>query len=122
MKTTGSACAASTPNLVTAAREQLLLALSQIPAGRLCSYGELARLAGLPGRARWVGHQLSQLPADSNLPWQRVVNARGKISFPAHSAAYQRQLERLIAEGSAEPSGTLHWRRCRWPEATPASN
>ncbi|WP_372878492.1 MGMT family protein [Spongiibacter marinus] len=98
------------------ARRQLLLALSQIPSGRLCSYGELARQAGLPGRARWVGRQLSQLPDHNTLPWHRVINAQGKISFPDNSEAYRRQLSRLIDEGSASPDGKIAWQRCRWPD------
>lgn len=98
------------------AQHRLLLALSQIPKGRLCSYGELARQAGLPGRARWVGRQLSQLPQNTRLPWFRVVNARGKISFPMGSDAYRRQLSKLVEEGSATNAGQLHWRQCQWPE------
>jgi methylated-DNA-protein-cysteine methyltransferase-like protein len=95
---------------------QVYQVIAQIPSGRLCSYGAVAALAGLPGGARWVGRILSQLPADSRLPWFRVVNAKGKISFPEHSDGYTRQLARLVAEGSAEPGGQLHWRRCRWPD------
>ncbi|USA44225.1 MGMT family protein [Spongiibacter taiwanensis] len=96
-------------------QEKIYQVIASIPKGRLCSYGEVAKLAGLPGRARWVGRTLSQLPSDSRLPWFRVISAQGKISFPAHSAAYQRQLALLIAEGSAEPSGKIHWRQYRWP-------
>lgn len=97
-------------------RARLYLALKQIPRGRLCSYGKLAELAGLPGRARWVGRCLSQLPRDSRLPWFRVVNASGKISFANDTSGYQRQLEKLLDEGSAEAGGHLLWRQRRWPD------
>lgn len=88
--------------------------LTSIPHGQLASYSQVAELAGLPRQARRVGRILSQLPADSRLPWFRVVNARGKISFPEHSPSYRRQLNRLLAEGSAKPSGKLRWHERRW--------
>lgn len=66
-----------------------------IPAGRVCAYGEVARRAGHPGRARWVGKILSQLPHDTALPWHRVINAAGGITCPQAQIAR----ERLIAEG-----------------------
>lgn len=87
--------------------------LASIPPGRLASYGQVAELAGLPKQARRVGRILSQLPAGTRLPWYRVVNASGKISFPAGSPGYQRQLEHLIDEGSGLPDGRLRWRECR---------
>ncbi len=96
-------------------KERLYLALSQIPRGRLCSYGQLAKLAGFPGQARWVGRTLSQLPKNTTLPWFRVINSQGKISFPTGSDGYQRQLNHLIREGSAEENGKIDWQRCRWP-------
>ncbi|TFH68436.1 hypothetical protein E3W66_00285 [Gammaproteobacteria bacterium LSUCC0057] len=89
------------PPLSTAtdqADAQLWLWLAAIPAGRVTSYGRLAALAGRRGSARWVGRQLSQLPADSALPWHRVVNSRGVI-VPRCGAEQQRQ--RLLAEGVA---------------------
>jgi methylated-DNA-protein-cysteine methyltransferase-like protein len=52
----------------------------RIPRGRVATYGQVARLAGLPGQARRVGYVLSALPDGSRIPWQRVVNARGEIS------------------------------------------
>jgi len=95
--------------------ERVYQVLASIPAGRLCSYGEVARLVGLPGRARWIGRVLGQLPKDSTLPWYRVINSQGKISFPEGSAAYRRQLQHLIDEGSASLQGKIDWRQRRWP-------
>ncbi|MFA5629995.1 MAG: MGMT family protein [Porticoccaceae bacterium] len=97
-------------------RTQVYQVISQIPPGRLCSYGRVAALAGLPGRARWVGTLLGRLPSDSTLPWYRVVNSSGRISFPDGSPDHQRQLAKLIAEGSADSSGKVLWRQCRWPD------
>ena len=97
-------------------QQQVYQVIKQIPAGRLCSYGRVAAMAGLPGRARWVGMLLSRLPEDTGLPWFRVINASGNISFPADSESYRRQLEKLVEEGSAGRGGQIFWRRCRWPD------
>ncbi|CAA0109673.1 DNA base-flipping protein [Zhongshania aliphaticivorans] len=95
---------------------QIYAAVHGVPEGRLCSYGKIAELAGQPGRARYVGRILSQLPSNTQLPWFRIVNSQGKISFPAQSENYQRQLSHLINESSADESGKLFWRQCRWPD------
>lgn len=97
-------------------QEKVYRIIASIPKGRLCSYGEVARLAGMPGRARWVGRTLSQLPPDSRLPWFRVVGAQGKISFVRGSEGYFRQLHHLVEEGSADRQGKILWRLRRWPE------
>ena len=102
-------------------RQQVYQVIHRIPPGRLCSYGAVAAMAGLPGRARWVGRLLSQLPGDTLLPWYRVVNSQGRISFPEGSESYQRQLEELVADGSAAPSGRIFWRHCRWPDQNSGS-
>jgi methylated-DNA-protein-cysteine methyltransferase-like protein len=67
-----------------------------IPAGKVASYGQIARLAGMPNQARLVGHTLRNLPAGSKLPWHRVVNASLRISLSGSSLVRQR--ERLEQE------------------------
>jgi len=71
--------------------------VARIPRGRVATYGQIARIARLPGQARLVGYALHALPAGSRLPWQRVVNARGEISVGGVSGTRQRQL--LESEG-----------------------
>lgn len=78
---------------------KILETVRGIPRGRVASYGEVARMAGLPGRARLVGHALRHLPPDSDVPWHRVINAAGRISFPPGSDAREQQLQRLALEG-----------------------
>lgn len=73
--------------------------LSQIPFGHTMSYGQLAHRAGFPNYARQVGRVLKNLPKNTQLPWHRVVNSQGKISFPAQSDGYKEQRGRLISEG-----------------------
>ena len=73
--------------------------MAQIPAGSVDSYGGVARRAGLGRGARQVGHALKVAPAGLDLPWHRVVNASGRISFPRGSPQYLLQRRRLEAEG-----------------------
>lgn len=69
--------------------------LAAVPAGRVVSYGQLARLAGYPRHARFVGRLMSHLPPDSRLPWWRVVRGDGDITQG------DRQKQKLIDEGVA---------------------
>lgn len=73
--------------------------IAAIPHGKVATYGQIAKLAGYPGHARYVGYTLRKLPKDTKLPWHRVVNAQGKISFPFASDAYVTQRDLLIKEG-----------------------
>ena len=62
-------------------RESVLRVVKAVPSGRVVSYGQVALLAGRPGAARAVGAVLRGLRQDDgDVPWQRVVNARGGIS------------------------------------------
>ena len=82
-----------------------------IPAGKVASYGQIARLAGMPNQARLVGHTLRNLPAGSKLPWHRVVNARLRISLSGGSQVRQRQRleqERVEFIGGRVAPG-CHW-------------
>lgn len=73
--------------------------IAAIPRGCVATYGGIARQAGLPGRARLVGHALKVAPAALRLPWHRVLGAGPKISLPAGSSAWLEQRRRLEAEG-----------------------
>lgn len=70
----------------------------QIPKGKVATYGQIARLLGLPNHARHVGFALSCLAQDSTVPWHRVVNAKGE-THPRHGGQPSRQRQRLVAEG-----------------------
>lgn len=84
----------------------------RIPAGRVATYGQIAELAGLTRQARLVGYALHGCPRD--LPWHRVVNARGRISLPADSTAALTQRRRLEAENVAFLGGRIDLDRYRW--------
>jgi methylated-DNA-protein-cysteine methyltransferase-like protein len=56
-------------------------AIARIPRGRVATYGQIATVAGLPGRARQVGYALYALTDAHSLPWHRVLAAGGRISL-----------------------------------------
>ena len=72
-----------------------------IPRGHVLTYGDVARLAGMSRWARRVSRAMGRAPKSLHLPWHRVVNAQGRISFPQDSNGYRRQRELLEAEGVA---------------------
>ncbi len=80
-------------------QDAILQQLAAIPYGQTTSYGALAKAAGLPGYARYVGQILKKLPKDTKLPWHRVINGQNKISFPEASSAFDEQKKRLESEG-----------------------
>jgi len=94
--------------------ERVLAAVRRIPRGKVCTYGNVAEVAGLPRRARLVGTVLRQT-SGRGLPWYRVINAGGRISFPTGSDAYQRQRHKLEAEGVVFVGGRVDLRRYGWP-------
>lgn len=87
--------------------DRIIAAVRNIPRGRVAGYGQVAILAGLPGRARLVGRVLSQASPSARLPWHRVLRSDGRIGFPAGSAPFDRQVERLHAEGVSSRNGRI---------------
>lgn len=81
--------------------------VSEIPPGHVLTYGEVARLAGMPRAARRVSQALRRAPQNMKLPWHRVINAQGKISFPEDSSGWLRQKDRLESEGITFLNGKI---------------
>jgi methylated-DNA-protein-cysteine methyltransferase-like protein len=79
--------------------ERIWAVTAAIPPGTVLSYGEVARRAGLPRRARLVARALREAPDTLALPWHRVVRAGGRIAFEPGSSGFIRQRQRLRAEG-----------------------
>ncbi|HDN9014125.1 MGMT family protein [Aeromonas salmonicida] len=92
------------------ARIETILAL--IPPGKVVSYGQVADLAGLPGRARLVGKVLRE--TDKVLPWHRVLGAGGTISLPKGSTGFMEQTGRLQQEGVPVIGGRVKMREWQW--------
>jgi methylated-DNA-protein-cysteine methyltransferase-like protein len=81
--------------------EQVYQTVRHIPPGKVATYGQIARLLGKPRAARTVGWALHSLPGGSDVPWQRVINARGTISLDARGPGGAIQRVLLEAEGVA---------------------
>lgn len=82
-----------------------------IPRGHVLTYGEVARLAGMSRAARRVSLAMRRAPRSMKLPWHRVVNAQGKISFPQDSSGFRRQKELLEEEGVVFIKGRIDLER-----------
>ncbi len=68
----------------------------KVPRGRVVTYGQIARALGMPRGARTVGWAMRA--CEDDVPWHRVVNARGEISVRP-TAGFHEQRARLQAEG-----------------------
>jgi methylated-DNA-protein-cysteine methyltransferase-like protein len=96
--------------------------VNRIPRGKLLTYGDVARMAGYPGRPRQVGMALKGMPEDITIPWQRVVNAKGLVPQRSRFWGAWEQMRRLRAEGiPVDDDGNLPLARFRWqPRRTTA--
>ncbi|MCC4590577.1 MGMT family protein [Xanthomonas campestris pv. cannae] len=88
------------------AHARILATIRAIPPGQVRGYGEVAMLAGLPGRARLVARLLGG-NTDAALPWHRVLRSDGRIAFPEGSRGHREQSQRLRAEGVVVQGGRV---------------
>jgi methylated-DNA-protein-cysteine methyltransferase related protein len=105
--------------------EKIYETVKQVPYGKVATYGQIATLAGMHRKARLVGYALFRVPADTDVPWHRVINAKGEISespFREGNDYLQRSL--LEREGIAfNASGRVNFRQCQWqPQEAPQLN
>jgi methylated-DNA-protein-cysteine methyltransferase-like protein len=90
-------------------------AVGRVPQGRVATYGQIARVAGLPGHARQVGYALHRTPDEVQVPWHRVINAKGEIALRADPVAAKLQRTLLRAEGVRfRRDGTVDLRKYAW--------
>lgn len=102
---------------MTTTYDRIYAVVRQIPPGKVATYGQVAELAGLPRQARLVGYALYRVDmATSDVPWQRVINAKGEVSESPlrHGTDYiQRSL--LEDEGiEFSKAGKISLSRYRW--------
>ena len=101
--------------------DRIYTIVSQIPPGKVATYGQIADLAQLYGQARLVGYALHRLDPQSPVPWHRVINAKGEISYSAlrRGNDYQ-QRSRLESEGiQFDRSGKIDLRVYLWQPSVP---
>lgn len=87
-----------------------------IPHGQVATYGQVAELAGLVGKPRVVGYALYRVTDGDDIPWHRVVNARGEVSRSPHrNGTDDLQQSLLEAEGILfDSSGKFDLEKYRW--------
>jgi methylated-DNA-protein-cysteine methyltransferase-like protein len=95
---------------IKSAADKFLAAIRAVPRGQVAGYGEIARRAGLPGRARMVARLLSHND-DPKLPWHRILRSDGRIAFPEDSPQFTEQVQRLRAEGITVVNGRVRGRK-----------
>jgi methylated-DNA-protein-cysteine methyltransferase related protein len=78
--------------------ERVIEIIKSIPAGRVMTYGQIAKEAGSPRAARQVVRALHSMSKKHQLPWHRVVNAKGQIALQ-DDESYHEQLFSLESEG-----------------------
>ncbi|MGI2258301.1 MGMT family protein [Shewanella sp. GXUN23E] len=88
--------------------------VAMIPEGHVSTYGKVADLAGLPGRARYVSRALKEAPEPLALPWHRVINSQGKISFPRDTLPWREQMSLLRQEGVTVNQGKIDLSKYGW--------
>lgn len=89
--------------------------IARIPRGKVATYGQVAEMAGLPRQARLVGYALNVLPAGSDLPWFRVINAKGQVSARSVELGHEQMQAQILAREGIEFEGeTIPLARYRW--------
>jgi methylated-DNA-protein-cysteine methyltransferase-like protein len=89
--------------------------VKRIPKGRVATYGQIASLAGISGHARLIGYALSALSPKNDVPWHRVINAKGRVSLRSEPGSENFQRSLLEAEGVLfDADGKVSLNRFGW--------
>lgn len=101
--------------------------IHKIPSGKVATYKQIAQLAGKPHGSRGVAWVLHSCSTTFKLPWHRVLNSQGKISFPKTTHNFREQKRRLEREGvEFNSEGGLSLSKFQWKKkpakSKPAKN
>ena len=88
--------------------------VSQIPKGKVATYGQVAQLAGNKRWARVVGYALHNNPDQSKIPCHRVVNRDGKVAKAFVFGGENEQIRLLLNEGVEVIEGKVDLEKYRW--------
>lgn len=90
----------------------------RVPRGRVATYGQIAKLCGMPRHARHVGYALSAIPAGMKLPWHRIINSQGLISLRLrHWESGSDDLQRILLEAedvTFDSTGKVNLKKFQW--------
>lgn len=94
--------------------EQIWRTVAKVPQGQVASYGLIADLAGLPGRARLVGRVMQYAPDSMRLPWYRILRSNGQLAFAPGSTSARRQQGLLEQEGVVVNNNRVNLKHFGW--------
>ena len=99
--------------------DRIYTTVRQIPKGHVATYGQIADLAGLYGKARLVGYALFQVQIADDIPWHRVINAKGEISYSFNRQGGDYLQKVLLEEEGIEfkPNGKIDLNKYLWQPA-----
>ena len=106
------------PRAPNPTRRAIYAVVARIPEGKVATYGQIASLAGCAGQARQVGYALAGIPDDLDLPWHRVINARGRVSVRRHTGFHELQQALLEREGVVFEAMRVDLARYLWRPRT----
>lgn len=89
--------------------EAVYAAVATVPYGKVATYGDIARMIGFPGRARYVGYAMRVCP--DSIPWQRIVKADGSVTGGAYAPIRRALLEQEGIPFRAD--GRVDLEKCR---------
>ena len=105
-------------NMLNPKYQQIWQTVQLIPEGKVACYGQIADFSGLPGRARLVGKSLRSVPHNGwkgkEVPWFRVINSQGKISFPIGGELFNKQKEHLQDEQVVVIGNRIKLKEFQW--------
>jgi methylated-DNA-protein-cysteine methyltransferase-like protein len=105
--------------MATEFSQKVIAVIKKIPRGKVATYAQIARLAGKPTAVRGVVWILHSSSTTQGLPWHRVINSKGRISFPEMSEGWAKQKTLLEREGVELSDGgrinldTHQWRKSK---------
>jgi len=95
--------------------KQVMSFIKKVPKGKVATYGQIAKLAGKPQGSRGVAWILNSSSEAHDLPWHRIINSKGQISFPKASSSYRKQKALLEKEGvQFDKSGQIDMKVFQW--------
>jgi len=99
--------------------ERIYSLVSMVPRGKVATYGQIARIAGRCS-ARNVGYAMSSVSSESDVPWHRIINSRGRISVRSFGEAPAVQRRMLESEGVVfSAGGAVDLERFGWSGPLP---
>jgi methylated-DNA-protein-cysteine methyltransferase related protein len=96
--------------------DRIYATVKQIPFGKVATYGQIADLSGLYGKPRLVGYALFRVDLEDDVPWHRVINAQGEISYSSQRRGGD-YLQKILLEKEGiefKSNGKIDLNRYRW--------